>query len=91
MDLYDPSRDYHWYQFCSGCRQNDPIQYAGGHPADYITTAEAKGQTELKIIIFHALKNALIPVITTIGIQFGHLLGGAVLTESIFAVQALER
>ena len=53
---------------------------------DYITTAEAKGQTELKIIIFHALKNALIPVITTIGIQFGHLLGGAVLTESIFAV-----
>ena len=36
---------------------------------DYITTAEAKGQTELKIIIFHALKNALIPVITTIGIQ----------------------
>ena len=38
---------------------------------DYITTAEAKVQTELKIIIFHALKNALIPVITTIGIQFG--------------------
>lgn len=53
---------------------------------DYITTAEAKGQTELKIIIFHALKNALIPVITTVGMQFGNLLGGAVLTESIFAV-----
>lgn len=53
---------------------------------DYITTAEAKGQSELKIIIFHALKNALIPVITTVGIQFGNLLGGAVLTESIFAV-----
>ncbi|MCI8515835.1 MAG: ABC transporter permease [Hungatella sp.] len=53
---------------------------------DYIVTAEAKGQTELKIIIHHALKNALIPVITTVGIQFGHLLGGAVLTESIFAV-----
>lgn len=53
---------------------------------DYIVTAEAKGQTELKIIIFHALKNALIPVITTVGLQFGHLLGGAVLTESIFAV-----
>ena len=53
---------------------------------DYIVTAEAKGQTEMNIIIRHALKNALIPVITTIGIQFGHLLGGAVLTESIFAV-----
>lgn len=53
---------------------------------DYITTAQAKGQTEFKIITRHALKNALIPVITTIGLQFGHLLGGAVLTESIFAV-----
>ena len=53
---------------------------------DYITTAESKGQTEFKIIVFHALKNALIPVITTVGIQFGSLLGGAVLTESIFAI-----
>ena len=53
---------------------------------DYIVTAESKGQTGLKIIVFHALKNALIPVITTVGIQFGNLLGGAVLTESIFAI-----
>ena len=53
---------------------------------DYITTAEAKGQSEVKIIADHALKNALIPVITTVGLQFGHLLGGAVLTESIFAI-----
>ncbi|MEG1774817.1 MAG: ABC transporter permease, partial [Oscillospiraceae bacterium] len=53
---------------------------------DYITTARAKGQSEFKITTRHALKNALIPVITTIGMQFGHLLGGAVLTESIFAV-----
>ena len=56
---------------------------------DYIVTAEAKGQTEMKIIIVHALKNALIPVITTVGIQFGNLLGGAVLTESIFAIPGL--
>lgn len=56
---------------------------------DYITTAQAKGQTEGKIIIRHALKNALIPVITTVGIQFGALLGGAVLTESIFAVPGI--
>lgn len=53
---------------------------------DYITTALAKGQRKTRIISGHALKNALIPVITTIGIQFGRLLGGAVLTESIFAI-----
>lgn len=54
--------------------------------SDYIVTARAKGQNELMITLRHALKNALIPVVTTIGMQFGHLLGGAVLTESIFAV-----
>ena len=54
--------------------------------SDYIVTARAKGQSELLITVRHALKNALIPVVTTIGMQFGHLLGGAVLTESIFAV-----
>ena len=53
---------------------------------DYITTALSKGQSNMVIIARHALKNALIPVITTIGIQFGRLLGGAVLTESIFAI-----
>ena len=53
---------------------------------DYITTARAKGQTEIVITTRHALKNALIPVITTIGMQFGGLLGGAVLTESIFGI-----
>ncbi len=53
---------------------------------DYITTARAKGQKEFYIVIGHALKNALIPVITVIGMQFGILLGGSVLVESIFAV-----
>ena len=56
---------------------------------DYIVSARAKGQTEFKITIQHALKNALIPVVTTIGMQFGNLLGGAVLTESIFAVPGI--
>ncbi len=56
---------------------------------DYISTARAKGQTEWNITMKHALKNALIPVITTIGIQFGHLLGGAVLVESIFAISGV--
>ena len=53
---------------------------------DYISTARAKGQSEVKVIANHALKNALIPVITTVGMQFGMLLGGAVLIESIFAI-----
>jgi peptide/nickel transport system permease protein len=54
--------------------------------ADYISTARAKGQAEIWVILRHALRNALIPVVTMIGIQFGRQLGGAVLTESIFAV-----
>lgn len=52
---------------------------------DYIRTARAKGVSEFYVITRHALKNALIPVITVIGIQFGSLLGGAILTESIFS------
>ena len=58
---------------------------------DYIRTARAKGQVESKVINRHALKNALIPIITVIGLQFGYLLGGAVLTESIFAVPGVGR
>lgn len=58
---------------------------------DYIRTARAKGQKESKIIFNHALKNALIPVITVVGLQFGMLLGGAILTETIFAIPGLGR
>ncbi len=52
---------------------------------DYIRTARAKGVSERVVINKHALKNALIPVVTVIGLQFGNLLGGAVLTESVFS------
>ena len=52
---------------------------------DYIKTAKAKGLSQFKVIFKHALRNALIPVVTTIGLQFGVLLGGAILTETIFA------
>ncbi len=52
---------------------------------DYIKTARAKGINEFKVITKHALRNAFLPIITVIGIQFGILLGGAVLTETIFA------
>ena len=53
--------------------------------ADYIRTAKAKGVSKNKVINKHALKNALIPVVTVIGLQFGQLLGGSVLTETVFA------
>ncbi len=53
---------------------------------DYITTAKAKGQTSRKIISRHALKNALIPIITIIGTQFGMQLSGAVVVEQIFSI-----
>lgn len=58
---------------------------------DYIRTARAKGQVESKVINHHALKNALIPIITVVGLQFGYLLGGAVLTESIFGISGVGR
>jgi peptide/nickel transport system permease protein len=51
---------------------------------DYIRTARAKGVAERLIVLRHAMRNALIPVLTVFGLQFGHLLGGAVLTETVF-------
>jgi peptide/nickel transport system permease protein len=53
--------------------------------SDYIRTAKAKGLSQIFIIYKHALRNTFIPVLTVIGLQFGLLLGGAVLTETIFA------
>lgn len=58
---------------------------------DYIRTARAKGVPEKKVIRKHALKNALIPVVTVVGLQFGSLLGGATLTETVFAWPGLGR
>ncbi|UCD91224.1 MAG: ABC transporter permease, partial [Desulfobacterales bacterium] len=52
---------------------------------DYIKTAKAKGLSRFMVTFKHALRNALIPVVTTIGLQFGVALGGAILTETIFA------
>lgn len=56
---------------------------------DYIRTARAKGASEKRIIFKHALRNALLPVITVVGIDFGVLLGGAVIVESVFAVPGI--
>jgi ABC-type dipeptide/oligopeptide/nickel transport system permease component len=60
-------------------------------PADYITVARAKGVQERVILWRHALRNALIPVVTIIGLQFGSLLGGTVVTESLFSRRGLGR
>lgn len=58
---------------------------------DYIETANAKGLKKQKIIFVHALKNAMIPIITTIGLQAGGLLGGSVLTETVFSIPGIGR
>ncbi len=58
---------------------------------DYVRTARAKGLSEPVVLLAHALKNALIPVVTVIGLQFGQLLGGAILTETVFAWPGLGR
>ncbi len=53
--------------------------------SDYIRTARAKGAGELRVLVRHALRNALLPIVTLVGLQVGHLLGGAVVTEQIFS------
>ncbi|OGL59950.1 MAG: ABC transporter permease [Candidatus Tectomicrobia bacterium RIFCSPLOWO2_12_FULL_69_37] len=58
---------------------------------EYITTARAKGLSEWIVVHLHALRNAMIPVVTIIGLEFGHLLGGAVIVETIFAWPGIGR
>jgi peptide/nickel transport system permease protein len=58
---------------------------------DYIRTARAKGLKDVIVYYRHALRNALLPVVTVIGLQFGALLGGAVLTETVFTMPGLGR
>ena len=56
---------------------------------DYIRTARAKGQTETKVLVRHALKNAAVPIVTVIGFAFAILIGGVVVTESVFNIPGL--
>ncbi|MFH1625212.1 MAG: nickel ABC transporter permease [Pseudomonadota bacterium] len=58
---------------------------------EYIITARAKGLSEIRVILKHALKNALVPVVTVIGLQFGALLAGAIITETIFSWPGIGR
>ncbi len=59
--------------------------------ADYIRTARSKGLPEQLVVLKHALRNALLPVVTVIGIQFGWLLCGAAITETVFAITGMGR
>lgn len=56
---------------------------------DYITTAKAKGLSEYKVIVKHAIRNAMIPVITVIGLLFGGMLGGSAVTEKVFNISGI--
>lgn len=58
---------------------------------DYVRTARAKGLSEARVVVRHALRNALIPIVTVIGAMFGLLIGGAVVTEAVFAVPGIGR
>ena len=58
---------------------------------DYVRTARAKGRGDRLVLGRHAMKNALLPVVTTIGLQFGYLLGGAFLTETVFSLPGVGR
>ena len=59
--------------------------------AEHVRTARAKGLAERRVVVRHALRNALIPVVTLIGLQIGFLLGGAVVTETIFSWPGIGR
>ena len=58
---------------------------------DYIRTARAKGLSERRVVYVHALRNALIPLLTVVGLQFGSLLAGAIVTETIFSLPGIGR
>jgi ABC-type dipeptide/oligopeptide/nickel transport system permease component len=59
--------------------------------ADYMRSARAKGLSESAAVVRHGLKNALLPVVTVVGLQVGALLGGAILIETIFALPGIGR
>lgn len=58
---------------------------------DFVKTARAKGQKEIIVVVKHVFRNALIPIITVVGLQFGTLLGGAMLTEIVFSIPGVGR
>jgi peptide/nickel transport system permease protein len=58
---------------------------------DYVRTARAKGLADRHVVVSHAMRNAMIPVITVVGLQIGNLIAGAVITEYVFAIPGIGR
>jgi peptide/nickel transport system permease protein len=58
---------------------------------DYVRTARSKGLSQNRVVMKHAFRNALLPVVTIVGLQMGSILGGAVLTETIFGLAGVGR
>jgi ABC-type dipeptide/oligopeptide/nickel transport system permease component len=58
---------------------------------DFVRAARARGESERSIVLRHALKNALVPVLSIVGLRFGNLIAGAVLVESVFAIPGVGR
>ena len=58
---------------------------------DYVRTARAKGQSEMKVLLWHVLRNAAVPIVTVIGIGIALLIGGVVVTESVYNIPGLGR
>ena len=59
--------------------------------ADYIRTAKASGFYGFQLVVQHALRNAILPVVSVLAVQLGHKFGGSVITESVFAINGLGR
>jgi peptide/nickel transport system permease protein len=74
---------------CAGLLRLTRAQMLEAVRQDYIRTARAKGASERTVIWKHALKNALLPVITALGMNFGGMLGGAIIAETVFALPGL--
>ncbi len=90
----------HWYSYILPCFANSMLGLGGMARqtrsqmlevirSDYVVTARAKGASERRILYTHALPNALIPVITSIGVHFGAALGGTVIIETLFSIPGI--
>lgn len=75
--------------FSSHCNAYDALQHAGSDSSGLYYNGKTKGQTNFVVITKHALRNAIIPVMTLVGVNFGRLLGGSAITEIVFSIPGL--
>ncbi len=100
IPIFPPSGVEHWYSYVLPCLANSLMSLGGVTRltrsqmlevirSDYVVTARAKGVPERKILYSHALPNALIPIITSVGMHFGRALGGTVVIETVFSIPGI--